>query len=83
MELTAREIYDGIKLHKRMSILRSMDYIIRTMNHEEAYEIWILIVPDEADEFDCMEIAEDNESFEYTCETFARLIDAFSKYGWE
>lgn len=82
MEPTAKEIYASIRQHERMSVLRSMDYLIRMMNHEDAYEIWILVVPDEADECDFMDIAQDDEEYESVCRTFVKLVKQYGRYGW-
>lgn len=69
-------------IQQRAAVLASMDHVIRTANHEDAYETWILVVPDQADDDDFVSIAEDDEEFEYACKTFVRLIELFGKYGW-
>ena len=71
-----------LEVKQRVCILRSMDYIIRTMQHENAYEEWILVVPDEADEQDFEEIAQDDEGWSETCSWFRTLVKRYGKYGW-
>lgn len=68
--------------NEKFETLRSMNNIIVNMNDESAYNAWIYIIPDGADDDELMEIAEeDEETFEDACKLFARLIVKYMKYG--
>lgn len=68
--------------NEKFEALRSMNNIIKNMNDESAYNAWIYIIPDGADDDELMEIAEeDEETFEDACKLFARLIVNYMKYG--
>ena len=68
--------------NEKFEALRSMNTIIKNMNDESAYDAWIYIIPDGADDDELMEIAEeDEESFEDACNLFAKLIKRYMKYG--
>ena len=68
--------------NEKFEALRSMNTIIKNMNDESAYNAWIYIIPDGADDDELMEIAEeDEESFEDACNLFAKLIKRYMKYG--
>lgn len=68
--------------NEKFEALRSMNNIIKNMNDESAYNAWIYIIPDGADDNELMEIAEeDEETFEDACKLFARLIVKYMKYG--
>lgn len=67
---------------ERFEALKSMNTIIKSMNDESAYNEWIWIIPDEADDDELMEIAEeDEETFEDACKLFAKLVKKYMKYG--
>ena len=67
--------------NEKFETLRSMNNIIVNMNDESAYNAWIYIIPDGADDDELMEIAEeDEETFEDACQLFARLIVKYMKY---
>ena len=69
-------------VQERFDVLKGMDTIIKSMNDESAYTAWIHIIPDEADDDELMEIAEeDEESFKYACNLFAKLVRKYMKYG--
>lgn len=68
--------------NEKFEALRSMNTIIKSMNDESAYNAWIYIIPDGADDDELMEIVEeDEETFEDACNLFARLIVKYMKYG--
>lgn len=68
--------------NEKFETLRSMNTIIKNMNDESAYDAWIYIIPDGADDDELMEIAkEDEESFEDACKLFAKLVNKYMKYG--
>ena len=68
--------------NEKFEPLKSMNTIIKNMNDESAYDAWIYIIPDGADDDELMEIAEeDEESFEDACKLFAKLVKKNMKYG--
>ena len=68
--------------NEKFEALRSMNTIIKNMNDESAYNAWIYIIPDGADDDELMEIAEeDEESFKDACNLFAKLVRKYMKYG--
>ena len=68
--------------NEKFETLRSMNTIIKNMNDESAYDAWIYIIPDGADDDELQEIAEeDEESFEDACKLFAELVKKYMKYG--
>ena len=68
--------------NEKFETLRSMNTIIKSMNDESAYDAWIYIIPDGADDDELQEIAEeDEESFEDACKLFAKLVNKYMKYG--
>ena len=68
--------------NEKFEALRSMNTIIKSMNDESAYNAWIYIIPDGADDDELMEIAEEDEdSFKDACNLFAKLVRKYMKYG--
>ena len=68
--------------NEKFETLRSMNTIIKSMNDESAYNAWIYIIPDGADDDELMEIAEEDEdSFKDACNLFAKLVRKYMKYG--
>ena len=68
--------------NEKFETLRSMNTIIKNMNDESAYDAWIYIIPDGADDDELQEIAEeDEEIFEDACKLFAKLVKKHMKYG--
>lgn len=68
--------------NEKFEALRSMNTIIKNMNDESAYDAWIYIIPDGADDDELMEIAEeDEESFKDACKLFTKLVKKYMKYG--
>lgn len=68
--------------NEKFETLRSMNTIIKNMNDESAYDAWIYIIPDGADDDELMEIAEEDEdSFKDACNLFAKLVRKYMKYG--
>lgn len=66
--------------NEKFETLRSMNTIIKNMNDESAYDAWIYIIPDGADDDELQEIAEeDEESFEDACKLFAKLVNKYKK----
>ena len=68
--------------NEKFETLKSMNTIIRSMNNEYAYDRWIWVIPDNADDEELQEIAEeDEEIFEMACKLFAELVHDYMKYG--
>ena len=68
--------------NEKFEALRSMNTIIKSMNDESAYNAWIYIIPDGADDDELQEIAEEDEdSFKDACNLFAKLVRKYMKYG--
>ena len=68
--------------NEKFETLRSMNTIVKNMNDESAYDAWIYIIPDGADDDELQEIAEeDEESFEDACKLFTKLVKRYMKYG--
>ena len=68
--------------NEKFEALRSMNTIIKSMNDESAYNAWIYIIPDGADDDELMEIAEEDEdSFKDACNLFVKLVKKYMKYG--
>lgn len=68
--------------NEKFETLRSMNTIIKNMNDESAYNTWIYLIPDGADDDELMEIAEEDEDiFKDACNLFAKLVKKYMKYG--
>lgn len=68
--------------NEKFETLRSMNTIIKSMNDESAYDAWIYIIPDGADDDELMEIAEeDEESFDDAVHAFMEIMNKRLKYG--
>ena len=68
--------------NEKFEALRSMNTIIKSMNDESAYNAWIYIIPDGADDDELQDIAEEDEdSFKDACNLFAKLVRKYMKYG--
>ena len=65
----------------RFDVLNSMNTIVQSMNNEEAYMIWITVVPDAADRDDLLDIAEDDELFELAVKQFYEIWEEYSEDG--
>lgn len=65
----------------RYDVLNSMNTIVQSMNNEEAYMVWITVVPDAADRDDLLDIAEDDELFELAVKQFYEIWEEFSEDG--
>lgn len=62
----------------RINFLKQMhEYIQFHINDENAYMIWILIVPDDPQEDDFEFIAEDEELWTSACTTFGKIIKEY------
>ena len=61
----------------KANMLGGMHEYIRHLNDEDAYDRWILIVPDEPTENDLISIAEDEGLWKDTCSLFGRLVKQY------
>lgn len=69
-------------MHKKFELLKAMTTIVRSMNYEEAYYWWILIVPDPCGDNDLWDVVEDEELFDDACRTFWNIQKAYGKDGY-
>lgn len=70
------------ELVDRTEHVKAMNMIVRNLNDESAYMEWITWVPDEAQEVDLVDIADDEEMFDYVCRIFCNLIGRYRKHGF-
>lgn len=70
------------EIEERVKVLQSMDEVIRAMEHEMAYENWILVVPDEADYEDFEDIANDEWLWNETQKAFVSVVKEYGRHGW-
>ena len=69
-------------VQERFEALKSMNTIIKSMNDESAYNAWIYIIPDGADDDELQEIAEeDDETFDDAVHAFIEIMNKRLKYG--
>ena len=69
---------------EKFELLKAMNTIVRSLNHEGAYyDRWILIVPDEATDEDLRDIAEDDddEIFRDSVKCFEGIMRDYIKDG--
>lgn len=57
----------------RLNTIVSMHIMVCNMNDESAYMEWIYLVPDEASEWDFIDFAQDEESFNEAANLFKKL----------
>lgn len=71
------------KVQRNFELLKAMETVVRSMNNDEAIEPWLMCgVPDGADDDEIMEMAADDDSMEWACASFGRIMRRFSKDGW-
>lgn len=63
-------------------LLKAMHEVVISMNDENAYERWILVVPDEPTEDDFEYMANDDELMDDACRLFRSIVKTHGKYGW-
>lgn len=69
-------------LIEKFKLVKFMNTIVKSLNNEEAYYgDWIYIVPDEANDDDFYFIAEDEELFVDTVNSFKRIMKYYLKDG--
>lgn len=70
-------------LIEKFEMMKAMNLIIKSMNDETPYfDDWILLIPDEADDYDLMMCAENEEIFKDACILFRALIKEYGKSGF-
>lgn len=62
----------------RLDAIIAMDFMVRSMNDESAYFTWIYVVPDCANEYDYIGLAE-NDKETGTNELFDEAVELFKK----
>ena len=69
------------EFERRIEVLKAMHTIVKNMNDEYAYELWITEgMPDEPDESDFQDVA--YEYFEETTAVFTNVIKRYGKNGY-
>ena len=67
----------------RAKIVKCMDYLIASLNNEEAYYgHWLYLVPDGADDEDFDDIAHDEQLYGEVCELFRVIMAAYGSDGF-
>lgn len=66
---------------RRFEIIKSMNTLIQSLNNEDAYYEWIIVVPDEANDDDFMDIASDEELFRECVKLYKRLYEKYIEDG--
>ena len=69
-------------LMDKFETIKAMHHIITSINDENAYMIWIYLIPDGADDDDLMMCAEDEEIFSEACTLFRSLIRTYGGSGF-
>ena len=72
---------DNWMLRSHIDALRLMHELVKHFNLEDAYEHWILVVPDEPSDEDFEEIAGDEEEFQNCVDLFLRICKLYGKEG--
>jgi len=67
-------------IRSRVNVLKAMDSAVRNMNHEDAFDFWIIDVPDEASEDDFLYIAQDTEEYTRVVHRYAVIMIDYGKY---
>lgn len=67
-------------LNSRIELLKKLHSIMMCMNDEEAYMLWIEIVPDEPTDADFESIAEDDKFFHEVLTRFHSLFGTYKNY---
>lgn len=67
----------------RAKIVKCMDYLIASLNNEEAYYgHWLYLVPDGADDEDFANIAHDEDLYGEVCELFRVIMAGYGSDGF-
>ena len=72
----------GRMLANNIELLKAMHQVVSWMNHEDAYNWWIMTVHDGANEDDFEFIGADPEEMQHVCKVFRRIVGRFGKDGW-
>lgn len=81
MVTTFMSIFKNIKFEKPNYDVKSMHKIITCMNNENAYNHWIYIVPDGADDKELDEISKNKELRIESSELFVKLCNRYFRDG--
>lgn len=63
----------------KMNLLGGMNTYVRDLGDEEAWDLWITIVPDEVTEDDLEYIANDKELWTDVCVLFGEIVKNYSE----
>lgn len=66
---------------RRAVLIDSMNEIVKHMNHEVAYEIWLMDYPEDCETREQYEMAEDETYFNELVNTFNSILKTYGKYG--
>ena len=69
-------------MQDKVNLLKSMHFIIRSLNDENAYMTWIYTVPDEPDDSDFEDLAGNPVYMDKVCALFTRLIKKYASSGY-
>lgn len=67
-------------VNERIKLLERLHEVVRNMNHEDAYMVWIFAVPDEPTREDFAEIASNDADFKEVINLFKEIFDCYSRY---
>lgn len=67
---------------ERMELVKAMNTLACSLNHEGGYEVWIQTVPDQADDDDLEYIACDDEMMQETVDSFRLIMKHFASDGF-
>ena len=73
---------NDIERKTNRELLMAMNRIVLYMNDERAYEVWIYVVPDGADEDDFDEMAGDTHMMDAICSMFRDIVERYGYAGW-
>lgn len=69
-------------MSERYELMKAMHAIVCSLNNEDAYCEWIILVPDEATNEDLYDIAEDDDLFKDACDTFRSIMSDYAADGF-
>lgn len=64
-----------------MDLIRGMNAIVISLNNEDAYDLWTLVIPDDATEEDFEDICEDADLFQSAVHAFMKIMNTYGKDG--
>ena len=70
-------------LYCRCSLLIAMNTVVKDMNHEGAYDEWIRVIPDQANEDDLEDCAMDDDTMQAACKMFNSIVRHYGRFGYD